>query len=115
MTSDTGNFSLAALQALVNARFDAMDAKLDSMASYTEKENYRQDEAIERLADRSTHTSETRRLTERVVKLESQIERGQNALADLKFKTRVIWGIVTALGAIIVSILVGVGRGWIGV
>ncbi len=112
--SDTNFINLDTLRELFSARFDALDAKLDSIASYAEKENYRQDEAIERLADRTTHVSETKRLTERVIKLEDQIERGRSALNGLKYKTRVTWGIITGLGAIVVSILVAMIKGWIG-
>lgn len=115
MMSDTDNFNLAALRELFSARFDALDAKLDSIASYTEKENYRLDETIERLADRTTHNSETKRLTERVAKLEDQIERGRAALNDLKYKTRITWALITTMGAIIISILGAMIKGWIGI
>lgn len=114
MMSDS-DFSLAALRQLFSARFDALDAKLDSMASYTEKEFYRQDEAIERLADRTTHNQETKRLTERVVKIEEQLDGGRAALSDLKYKTRVMWGIITALGAIVATLLAGLAKGWLGI
>ena len=111
--SDT-DFNLTALRELFSARFDALDAKLDSIALYAEKENYRQDEAIERLAERTTHSSETKRLTERIIKIEAQIERGQSSLTDLKYKTRVTWAIITALGAAVISLLVGLAKGWLG-
>ncbi len=113
--SDTGNFNLSALRELFSARFDALDAKLDSMASYTEKEIYRQDEAIERLGDRTTHSAETKRLTERVSKIEDQLDGGRAALSDLKYKTRVMWAIITALGAIVISLLAGLTKVWLGV
>lgn len=103
------------LRELFNARFDALEARFAAMTAMFQKEYDRQDEAIERLADRTTHVSETKRLTERVAKLEGQIESGRAALSDLKYRMRVIWGIVTGLGAIIVSILVGMIRGWIGI
>lgn len=112
MTPDDG---YAALRELFSARFDALDAKLDSIASYVEKENYRQDEAVERLADRTTHNSETKRLTERVVKIEEQLDGGRAALSDLKYKTRVMWGIITALGAIVISLLAGLTKVWLGI
>lgn len=114
MMSDANDFNLSALRELFSARFDALDAKLDSIASYAEKENYRQDEAIERLADRTTHNAETKRLTNRVDKIEGQLEGGRAALSDLKYKTRVMWGIITALGAIVVSLLAGLTKVWLG-
>lgn len=80
-----------------------------------EKENDRQDEAIERLADRSTHYAETRRLTERVQKLEGQIDTGRSRLNDLGYKVKVTWAIGTILMTIFISILAAIIKGWIGV
>jgi predicted nuclease with TOPRIM domain len=103
------------LKELFNARFDALEAKIAAMVSALEKENDRQDEAIERIADRSTHIAETRRLTERVQKLEDQIDAGRNRLNDLSYKVKVTWAVGTALMGIFLSALAAVIKGWIGV
>jgi DNA-binding FrmR family transcriptional regulator len=105
----------AVLRELFNARFDALEAKIASMVSSLEKENDRQDEAIERLADRMTHVNETKRLTERVKKLEGQIDGGRSKLNDLQYKVKVTWAVGTALIGIFVSVLAAVIKGWIGV
>lgn len=80
-----------------------------------EKENDRQDEAIERLAERSTHYAETRRLTERVQKLEGQSDVDRNRFNDLDYKVKVTWAIGTVLMGIFISILAAIIKGWIGV
>ncbi len=106
---------LTVLKELFNARFDALEARLSAMVAMFEKENGRQDEAIERLADRTTHTSETKRLIERVVKLEGQIERGRGHLNDLSYKVKVTWTIGSIIGALFLSLLAALIKGWIGV
>jgi hypothetical protein len=103
------------LRELFNARFDALEAKIALMVTALEKENDRQDEAIERIADRSTHISETGRLTERVEKLEKQIDAGRNRLNDLEFKGKIAGAIGAFLIALSLSILAAVAKGWIGV
>lgn len=114
------------LRELFNARFDTLEAKIAVMVSMLEKENDRQDEAIERNADRSTHVSETRRLTERVSKLEDQRDKDQDQrdkdrnkdrdqLNDLSYKTKVTWAAGSIIGGIFISILVAIIKGWIGV
>jgi hypothetical protein len=103
------------LRELLNARFDALEAKITSMSVMLEKENDRQDEAIERLAERTTHTAETKRLTERVIKIEGQIEAGRDRLNDLNYKVKVTWAAGSTIGAIFLSILGAVIKGWIGV
>lgn len=105
---------LAVIKELFNARFDALEAKMLSMSSVLEKENYRQDEAIERLAERTTHYAETRRLTERVTKLENQIEVGRSQLSELHFKVKVTWAVGGAAVTMILAILVAVIKNWIG-
>ncbi len=120
---------------LFNARFDALEAKFQTLSVSLERENDRQDEAIERLADRSTHNSETKRLTERVQKLESltervqklegivervrkiesQIDAGRNSLNDLGYKVKITWGVGVALMGVFISILAAIIKGWIGV
>lgn len=105
---------LTVLRELFNARFDALEAKLVSMSSMLERENDRQDEAIERLAERTTHSAETKRLTERIVKLESQIESGRSQLNDLHFKVKVTWGVGGAMVTAISAILIAVIQKWIG-
>jgi hypothetical protein len=106
---------LGVLRELFNARFDSLEAKLASMSAVFEKEIGRQDEAIERLADRATHTSETKRLTERVVKLENQIEAGRSQLNDLQFKVKVTWAVGGAIITAILAVLLAVIEKWIGV
>lgn len=105
---------LTVLRELFNARFDALEAKLVSMSAMLERENDRQDEAIERLAERTTHSAETKRLTERVIKLESQIEIGRNQLSDLHFKVKVTWGVGGAAVTMILAVLIAVIQKWIG-
>jgi predicted nuclease with TOPRIM domain len=100
---------------LFNARFDALEAKMAAWVTTLEKENNRQDEAIERIADRSTHIAETRRLTERVQKLEDQVDLGRTRLNDLGAKVKITWGIGTILAGIFISIITAIIRGWIGV
>lgn len=100
---------------LFNARFDALEAKMSLWVSSLEKENDRQDAAIESLADRSTHYAETRRLTERVKQLEGLVDAGRNRLNDLGYKVKVTWAIGTIFVGIFISILAAVVRGWIGV
>ncbi len=102
------------LRELFNARFDALEARFTSMTAMFQKEYDRQDEAIERLADRTTHVNETRRLTERVEKIEGQIERGRGRLNDLTYKTKVTWAVGTVVGGIILSVLAAMIKGWIG-
>lgn len=105
---------LGTLRELFNARFDALEARINTVLSNLERENDRQDEALERLAERTTHSSETRRLTERVVKLEGQIEGGRDQLSDLSYKVKVTWGVgATAMG-ILLSAIAAVIKGWIG-
>jgi hypothetical protein len=106
--------NLTVLRELFNARFDTLEAKMTSMISAFEKENDRQDEAIERLADRSTHIAETHRLTERVQKLESQIDAGRNRLSDLSYKVKVTWAIGSVAMGIFISVLGAIIKGWIG-
>jgi hypothetical protein len=106
---------LTVLRELFNARFDALEARLTAMVATLEKENGRQDEAIERLAERTTHTAETKRLTERVVKLENQIEVGRSQLNDLIFKVKVTWAVGGAMVTGILAILIAVIQKWIGV
>lgn len=106
---------LTVLRELFNARFDAMEAKFSSMAIALEKENDRQDEAIERLADRTTHSAETRRLTQRVEKLEDQRERDRGQLDDLSYKVKVTWAVGSVIGGIFISILAAIIKGWIGI
>jgi predicted nuclease with TOPRIM domain len=110
MTAD-----LEILKELFNARFDALEARLTAMVAMFEKENGRQDEAIERMADRTTPTSETKRLEERVKKLESQIDRGRSHLNDLEYKVKVTWAVGSIIGGLFLSILGAVIKGWIGV
>jgi predicted nuclease with TOPRIM domain len=105
---------LTVLRELFNARFDALEAKISSMASLLEKENARQDEAIERLTDRTTHYAETKRLTERVKKLEDQIEAGRSRLNDLQYKVKVTWAVGGAASAIILAVLIAIIEKWIG-
>ena len=103
------------LRELFNARFNALEAKIALMVTALEKENDRQDEAIERIADRSTHVSETARLTERIQKLEKQIDAGRNQLNDLQYKAKIAGGIGAFSIALLLSILAGIIKGWIGV
>lgn len=104
-----------ALRELFNAKFDAQEAKTASKVVSLEKEIDRQDEAIERLADRSTPLSETQRLIERVQKLEKQIDVGRSRLNDLEYKAKIAWGIGTLLIALLLSISAAIVKGWIGV
>jgi DNA-binding transcriptional regulator GbsR (MarR family) len=106
---------LSVLRELFNARFDSLEAKIASMSAVFEKEIGRQDEAIERLADRATHTNETKRLTERVAKLENQIEVGRSQLNDLQFKVKVTWAVGGAIITAILAVLLAVIEKWIGV
>ncbi len=103
------------LRELFQARFDSLDAKLSSMLSMFEKENDRQDETIERLADRTTHVNETRRLEQRIVKLESQIEDDQRWLNDINYKVKVGWAAGVALSGFLMSLVIAIVKGWIGV
>lgn len=106
---------LSMLRELFEARFNALEAQLSSMMSVIDKENTRQDEAIERLADRTTHNNETRRLTERIEKLEDQRERDKDRIDSNEYKVRVSWAIGTVMGTLFISILAAVVKGWIGV
>ena len=109
------DLDLGTLKELFNARFDALEARINVVLSNLGRENDRQDEAIERLADRTTHTAETRRLTERVVKLESQVETSKDRYNDLNYKVKVTWAIGGITGTILMAILVSIIKGWIGV
>ena len=100
---------------LFKARFDALEAKMAVWVSSLEKENDRQDEAIERIADRSTHVSETRRLTERVQKLEGQIDTGRSRLNDHDYKIKVIWAVGGLILGLLLATLGAIIKGWIGV
>lgn len=106
---------LTVLRELFNARFDALEAKIASMSSILERENDRQDEAIERLADRTTHNTETKHLEKRVEKLEHMIENDRGRLHELNYKVRVTWGIGALAITILLSVLGAVIKGWIGV
>ena len=106
---------LAVLRELYEAKFAAQDAKIASGVMASEKSDDRQDEAIERLAERTTHAAETKRLTERVTKLEDQRERDRGQLNDLHYKVKVTWAVGSAIGAIFLSILAAIIKGWIGV
>jgi hypothetical protein len=106
---------LLMLRELFQARFDALDARLASISTMFEKEHMRQDEAIERLADRTTHTSETLRLTERVDKIEKQIEVGRIVINDLQFKAKITWAVGGAVATGILGILWAIIQKWIGV
>jgi hypothetical protein len=106
---------LTVFKELFKAKFDALEAKLISMASMLERDNDRQDEAIERLAERTTHLAETKRLTERVIKLEDQIETGRTELNDLHFKVKVTWAVGGAIITAILAVLIAVIQKWIGV
>ena len=105
---------LSVLRELFNARFDALEAKMTSWVAVFEKEIGRQDETIERLADRTTHSSETKRLTERVIKLEAQIEVGRTQLNDLHFRVKVTWAIGGMAATIILAVLIAIIEKWIG-
>lgn len=109
------DLDLSVLRELFNSRFDSLEAKISAMSSSLEKDNDRQDEAIERLADRTTHVSETRRLTERVAKLEDQVDASRSQQNDLIYKVKITWAVGTAMGGIFISILAAVIKGWIGV
>lgn len=110
MSDDTNLY-----EKLLEARFNSLDAKLGSMLSMLQKENDRQDEAIERLADRTTHTSETARLEKRVEKLESQIDGGQRWLNKIEYRVKVTWAIGTIIISLFLTILAALIKGWIGV
>ena len=102
------------LRELFNARFDSLEAKILSWSSVFEKEIGRQDETIERLADRVTPIGETSRLTERVIKLENQIEAGRSHLNDLEFKVKVTWAVGGALVTGIAGLILALIQKWIG-
>ena len=106
---------LTVIKELFNARFDALEAKMGSMSSVLGRENDRQDEAIERLTDRMTPFAETKRLTERIEKLENQIEQGRNHLNEMYYKIKVTWTVGTIIGGLFLSILAAIVKGWIGV
>jgi hypothetical protein len=106
---------LSVLKELFNTRLDALEAKLASMMLAIDKEDMRQDEAIERLADRTTHNSETSRLTERVRKLEDQRERDKGRIDSNEYKVRVSWTIGTVIFGLFISVLAAMIKGWIGV
>jgi hypothetical protein len=93
---------LTVLKELFNARFDALEARLETYTATLERENGRQDEAIERLTDRSTHVSETRRILERVEKTENVVEVIKERQSDLSFKMKITWGAgAAAIGALL--------------
>ena len=106
------NFDL--LRELFNSRFDTLEATIASMSLSFQKTSDRQDEAIERLADRTTHVSETQRLTERVIKLEAYKETAHNQINDLQFKVKVTWAVGGAILTAIMATLVAVIQNWIG-
>jgi predicted nucleic acid-binding Zn-ribbon protein len=109
------NSDVTVLRELFNSRFDSLEAKIAAMGSSLDKDNDRQDEAIKHLADRTTHVAETKRLTERVIKIENQIEAGRSQLNDLQYKIKVTWAVGSAIGGIFLSILAAIIKGWIGV
>jgi hypothetical protein len=97
---------LTVLKELFNARFDALEARLDTITANLQKENNRQDEAIERLADRTTHVSETKRITERLSKAENLIELLKDKQSDLSFKMKITWGAgVAAIGGLLTVLI----------
>lgn len=113
---------LSMLKELLDARFSTFEAQLSSIVSLIDKESMRkdkedarQDEAIERLAERTTHSSETRRLTERVIKLEDQRERDKDRIDSNEYKVRVSWAIGTVMGTLFITVLAAIVKGWIGV
>ena len=109
------DIDLTVFKELFNSKFDALDSKLDAMTAVFQKENDRQDEAIERLADRTTHVNETRRLEQRIDKLESQMDGGRKWLNDINYKVKVTWAIGGIALALCISILTAIIKGWIGV
>jgi hypothetical protein len=106
---------LDVLRELYEAKFEAQRAKIEAVAIASEKADDRQDEAIERLAERTTHTAETKRLTERVTKLEGRDDENRNQLNDLRYKVKVTWAVGTAVMGAFISIMTAVIKGWIGV
>lgn len=96
---------------LFNTRFDALEARLDAFVANFEKENSRQDEAIERLADRTTHVNETKRLIQRVEKIEILTE----AVNDLAFKMRITWAVGTAVVAALIAITIAYVKYMLGI
>ena len=106
---------LLMLRELFQARFDALDARLVSISTMFEKENDRQDEAIERVADRTPSRSEIKRLTDRVDKVEKQVEVGRVIVTDLQFKAKVTWAVGGAVSTGILGILWAIIQKWIGV
>lgn len=114
-TISMADIDLSVLRELFNTRFDSMDAKLASMLSMLEKENDRQDETIERLADRTTHVNETRRLEKRIEKLETQMDGGQRWLNKMEYKVKVTWSVGIIAGTLFLSVLAALIKGYIGV
>jgi hypothetical protein len=92
----------------------ALEAKVLAKIASLEKEIYRQDEAIDRQADRSTHPAETQRLKERVIRNENQIEAGRSELSDLAYKVKVTWAIGGVMATLILAALIALIEKWIG-
>jgi len=105
----------AALRELVTARFDALEARMIQMYTQVEKENQRQDEAIERLADRTPPISEFNRLAADVASLERKLDKTIDTLNQVFFKVRVTWAIGAAIATLIVAVLTAYVQRWIGV
>jgi hypothetical protein len=133
-TKDAAMSDLAILRELYEAKFNAQEAKIEAVAIASARADDRQDEAIERLAERTTHAAETkrltervqeleaqtdagetRRLTERVQKLENQIDAGRNRLNDHDYKIKVIWAAGGSIAGLLLAMLAAIIKGWIGV
>jgi hypothetical protein len=102
-------------RAYFDARLESIEVKLALLKQALERDNDRQDEAIERIGDRATHIAETQRLKERIKNLERQVDWGRDLLSDLRYKVKVTWGIGGFLIAIFMSVITAIIKGWIGV
>lgn len=91
------NNDLAVLKTLIEARFDALDARITQLYMQMEKENDRQDVAIERLADRSASLVDLNNLLRRYEKLDRKVETHEKTITNLTYRVKVTWAVGAAI------------------
>lgn len=102
------------LRELLNARFDSLEARITQIYIQLEKENERQDVAIERVADRAAPVSEFNRLMRVVETLEREFKSLKVVLGQIQYRVRVTWAVGTGVAGVIVAILTAYALQWVG-
>lgn len=84
------------------------------MSVQFEKETSRQDQAIDRLADRTVPLSEVSRVIERLRTAEKKIEGLGEELHQMGYKVRITWAAGSGVAGIILTLLIAYAEKWIG-